>query len=286
MRSDQADEPIDRVRVVAEDRHLAAGNRHAERRMTLPQTTATSRGPFRACPPEASRPPAVSDSAGSNSSAYWPASCNRCKRQGPGQRPAVVEVVQPQQKRGLVAAAGVKEPPRDLGQRRHVARLQRVVQHPPGPGAVLQFVQLAALARHLADQPLCLGLQTAMDRRVLVGLKEEIFRLVQDVAQTADGLAEAAFGQQFSGIGQLLERAAVGRQEDVLGRGLVGRDLPAGRLRGTTDIAPALDLSPQPRPSAAASNATARQSPLSRTIRLPGFRAILSSRVPCACPPS
>ena len=119
------------------------------------------------------------------------------QRQRSGQRLAVVEVVEPQQKRSLIAGARMKELSRYLGQGGHIAGLQRIVQHPLGMRAILQFVKFAPLARHLTDQPLGLGFQAAMDGRVAVGLKEEVFRFFQNRAQATDGLAEATFGQQL-----------------------------------------------------------------------------------------
>ncbi len=60
------------------------------------------------------------------------------------------------------------------------------------------------------------------DRRILVRLKEEVFRLFQDGAEIADRLAESTLAEQLAGFGEFLERGAVGRHEDVL-TGVVGR---------------------------------------------------------------
>ena len=65
-------------------------------------------------------------------------------------------------------------------------------------GPVFQLVQLAPFPRQLADQPLCLRLQAAVDRRIFVGLKEVVFRGVEDDAEVPDGLVVAALLDQFA----------------------------------------------------------------------------------------
>ena len=217
VRADQAYQPVDRHRVVGEDRRLAAGHRHAKRRPAPAQGDQRLLGLFRHArlKPASGQRQAQSrlDLLDVGAGFQQPLQGER-----PGQRPAVVKMVESEQKRGLIAGAGMKELPRNLGQGGHVASLQRLFQHPPGTRAVLQLIKLASLAGHLADQPLGLGFQAAMDGRAAVGLIEEVFRFFQNRAQAADGLAEATFGQQFLGIAQFLERTAVGRQKDVLGQ--------------------------------------------------------------------
>ena len=199
--------------------------------MTRPQSDQDVSRAFSAAPAWSQQAAIISDSPGSISSAYGPASRKPLQRQRPGRGSAVVEMVQAQQERRLVAAAGVKEPPRNLRHGRHVAGRQRLVQHAPGPCAVLQFVHFAALARHLSDQPLRLRFQTAMNGRILLGLEEEVFRRVQDVAQIADRLAKAAFRQQLPRIGQLLQGAAIGGDKHIFSNVLVGRRTRQGHGR-------------------------------------------------------
>ena len=94
--------------------------------------------------------------------------------QGAGQRAAAVEMVEPQQERCLVAAFRMEESPRHLGHGRNVAGRQCVVQHASGTRAELEFIDFAAFAWDLADHPLGLGLEAAVNGRRLVGLEKEV----------------------------------------------------------------------------------------------------------------
>ena len=64
--------------------------------------------------------------------------------------------------------------------------------------AAVQLVQLAAFPRHLPQQPLRLGLQAAMDGRLLVRLEEVVVGRFQNLVQALDGVAVMALIQPLA----------------------------------------------------------------------------------------
>ncbi len=102
-----------------------------------------------------------------------------------------------------------------------VARRQRFIQHLAGLGAILQLVQVAPFVRHLADQTLGLCLQTARLAGILVRLKEEVLRPLQDGVKIADRFAESASASSLRASDSFFSVLAVGPQEHVVA-GIVG----------------------------------------------------------------
>ena len=137
------------------------------------------------------------------------------QRQRPGQRQTVIQIVEAQEEGRLVTGAGMEIAPRNLGQLPRVAGRHRLVQHPLRPGATVQLVQVAARRRHLAQQPLRLGLHAAMDRRACRAGKV-VVRRFQDLIQALDGVAVMALLQPLPRLGHELRDGAIGREEEVV----------------------------------------------------------------------
>ena len=133
-----------------------------------------------------------------------------------GQRQAVIQIIEAQEEGRLITGPGVEISPRDLRQFRRIAADQGFVQHPLRAAAAVQLVQLAAFTRHLAHQPLRLGLQAPMDRRLLVRLEEEIVGRFQDLVQASDRVAVMALFQPFLRPGPLLQDRPIGGKKEAV----------------------------------------------------------------------
>ena len=152
------------------------------------------------------------------------------QRQRPGQRLAVVHLIQGEQVGRFVARLGMKQLGGDFRQAFVIARGNRPIELVAGLGPVADFVQIAALARHLSQELLGLGLQALVDGDLAVGLIERVFVAAKDLAEPFQGLAVAMFFQDLLGPVQRLQDIAVGGGK-VPRAGIVIRRL-AGRRTG------------------------------------------------------
>ena len=107
------------------------------------------------------------------------------------------------------------------------------------------FIQIPALARHLPQELLGLGLQTLVDGDLAVGLIEIVFVAAKDLAEPLQGLAVAVFFQHLLGPVQGLQDVAVGGGK-VPRAGIFIRDSAAGTAIGP--IAPAAPEAERARP--------------------------------------
>ena len=222
LRTDQPRQPGHGVGVVVEP-----GDLPARRRSTRTAAAALSAPPARGGPrpavPASSQPAAMARSGPARSgSAAVRRVAQPPQRQRAGQRRAVIQMIQAQQERRLVAGLRVEEAPRNLGQLRRDRRR-------PIASSNIRCAPAAASTRTARVPPAASGRSAAGPRpsgcdgrRTLVGLKEEIVRAIPG---SCPGIGSPRCNgplQPLPGLGQLLQDRPIGGQEEIVDR-LFGR---------------------------------------------------------------